>query len=147
MQRYDQRFSTIKRWLIFNSVGAIGFFVHMGVLTLLELWIGMNYYPASIAAVETAILHNFIWHERWTWADRRKISRNPLILRFLYFHLANGMVSLTGILLLVPFFVENLAFDARVANVFSIALCSIINFLAGDRIVFRSNEAQMNSGE
>ena len=147
MQRYDPGPSAIKRWLIFNSVGAIGFFVHMGVLTLLELWIGMNYYPASIVAVETAIIHNFIWHEHWTWADRRRTSKNPVILRFIYFHLANGIVSLTGILLLVPFFVEDMAFDARVANVFSITLCSIINFLAGDRIVFRSNGAQMNSGE
>lgn len=147
MRKYDPIPSTMKRWLMFNSVGAIGFFVHMGTLTLLELCFGLGYYLASIVAVETAIVHNFFWHERWTWADRRRMSKNPAILRFFYFHLANGMVSLTGIVILVPIFVENLALDSRAANVLSIALCSVVNFLAGDRIVFRSNKTQIDSGE
>jgi len=145
MHKYDRLPSTIKRWLKFNSVGIMGFFVHMGTLTLLELWYGLDYYAASILAVETAIVHNFIWHERWTWSDRRRTSKNTFFLRFLYFHLANGMVSLTGIVVLVPIFVENLALDVRVANILSIASCSIINFLAGDRIVFRYNRSETNS--
>ena len=57
------------------------------------------------------------------------------------------MVSLTGIVLLVPIFVEKLALDARLANILSIAACSLINFLAGDRIVFRCNRTETNSGE
>lgn len=125
----------------------MGFAVHMGTLSLLEMGIGMDYYPASILAVEAAILHNFIWHGRWTWADRRRTSRNPIIVRFLYFHLANGMTSLSGILLLVPIFVDTVSFDSRLANILSIAICSVINFFAGDRFVFRCSHTQMNSGD
>src|SRR5436190_21825889 len=31
---------------------------------------GLPYLLATALAVEGAILHNFVWHERWTWADR-----------------------------------------------------------------------------
>ena len=51
----------------FVIVGCLGF-----VLQLLTLWAltslaGWPWLPATAAAVEVAVLHNFVWHERWTW--------------------------------------------------------------------------------
>jgi putative flippase GtrA len=57
------------RWLKFNLVGTLGFAVQLGCLKLL-LHFQMNYLAATALAVEIAVLHNFVWHERFTWKDR-----------------------------------------------------------------------------
>jgi putative flippase GtrA len=127
----------IKRWLIFNSVGAMGIVVQTVVLFALTTCAGINYLAATGLAVEAAVLHNFFWHERWTWADRNR-TRVRLLRRLLAFHLANGAFSIAGNLLLMRFFVGKLGVNFMFANALSIALCSIFNFLAGDCIVFRN---------
>ena len=38
---------------------------------------GLPYPLATALAVEAAILHNFLWHERWTWADRVEAAAAP----------------------------------------------------------------------
>ena len=58
------------RWLKFNFVGAIGIAVQMSAFALLEGALGVYYLSATALAVETAVLHNFVWHERFTWKDR-----------------------------------------------------------------------------
>ena len=54
----------------FLTVGAIGFVLQLGTLTLLTQAVGWPYEPATALAVALAVLHNFWWHERWTWRDR-----------------------------------------------------------------------------
>jgi putative flippase GtrA len=34
----------------------------------------MNYLLATALAVETAVIHNFLWHQRFTWSDRPATS-------------------------------------------------------------------------
>ena len=35
----------------------------------------MHYLPATALAVEaTTVLHSFVWHQRWTWRDRRRTA-------------------------------------------------------------------------
>jgi putative flippase GtrA len=130
--------SPAHRWIAFNSVGAIGFAVQMGVLFLLVSIAGWHYLPATALAVEAAVLHNFIWHEKWTWADRAMANRKDRFRRLAYFHLANGIVSVAGNVLLMRFFVGTLEMHYLSANVIAIALCAVLNFLAGDRLVFQS---------
>ena len=60
------------RWLKFNAVGALGMIVQLGSLGLLIHVLGMHYMLATALAVEAAVLHNFLWHRRWTWAEDRK---------------------------------------------------------------------------
>jgi putative flippase GtrA len=44
--------------------------------------------------VEIAIVHNFFWHEQWTWSDRAPDAAVwPRVSRF---HAANGLTSLAG---------------------------------------------------
>ncbi len=130
--------SPMYRWLAFNSVGALGIVVQMSMLFLLVSIVGMNYLPATAMAVEAAVLHNFFWHENWTWADRAMIRSNRWFRRLIYFHLANGLFSLAGNLLLMRIFVGTLGMNYALANIFAIALCAVMNFLAGDRFVFRA---------
>ncbi len=135
--------SVLRRWLIFNSVGAMGIAVQMGVLFILKSGFGINYLLSTGIAVESALLHNYFWHERWTWADRVKSHGTNFLGRLLYFHLLNGAVSLTGNLVLMWFFVEKLGFNYMLANASAIALCSILNFISGDRMVFRQGAVDL----
>jgi putative flippase GtrA len=127
-----------QRWLKFNSVGAIGIGVQLSVLTLLAGHLGLNYLLATALAVETAVLHNFVWHEKWTWADRfHTHGRRGWLRRLLQFNLTTGAVSIVGNLVFMRIFVGLLGIHILVANLMTIAACSILNFLASDRIVFR----------
>jgi len=132
--------STPIRWLVFNSVGAMGIVVQFGTLFFLTHCLGARYLVATAVAVEAAVLHNFIWHEQWTWADRRKEYGRSAFRRLLWFHATNGVFSLAGNLVLMKLFVEKMALNYITANILAIAFCSIVNFFAGDRIVFRNTE-------
>jgi putative flippase GtrA len=126
--------STRTRFVAFNLVGVIGFAVQLGVLALL-VRLGMHYLAATAFAVEAAILHNFIWHERWTWADRPLRGRGRLV-RLARFHAVNGAVSLAGNLLLMPVLVHLCGLPVLPANLVAVLACAAVNFAGADRIVF-----------
>ncbi len=123
-----------RRWFRFNAVGAIGILVQLAALSLLTAVLGIHYLAATLLAVELAILHNFLWHERWTWKDRQ--TTRP-IGRFARFNLTTGLVSLAGNLAVMPVFVQAFHWSILPANLVAIALCSMANFLLADRVVFR----------
>lgn len=58
------------RFFRFNVVGVMGIAVQMGALWLLVSGLGVHYLLATLLAVEVSLLHNFVWHERWTWKER-----------------------------------------------------------------------------
>ena len=123
------------RFLRFNGVGAIGFALQLALLALL-LRVGLHYLAATAFAVELTILHNFAWHERWTWRDRPSDPEGRWG-RLWRFHAANGLISLAGNLLLMRLFVGLLGLPPISANLLSVLLCSLVNFSASDRFVFR----------
>jgi putative flippase GtrA len=125
----------VKHCLRFYTVGAAGMAVQLAVLALLKSGFGVGVLPATAIAVELAVLHNFYWHERWTWADRVGFSGQAG--RLVRFHLTNGMFSIIGNVILMAALVGRLRVPYLVANVITIALCSLLNFLAADRLVFR----------
>ena len=127
----------MSRWIAFNCVGALGVLVQLGALWLLTAALGWNYLPATLAAVELAVLHNFVWHAHWTWADRAQAARNTGSRRLLRFHLTNGLMSLAGNAVLMHFFVTTCHQSYLAANLLSIGGCSLLTFFAGDRFVFR----------
>lgn len=123
------------RFLKFNAVGIAGFALQLGVLTVL-LRVGVHYLAATTIAVELTMLHNFAWHERWTWKDRLAEAggRGQRLWRF---HAAHGIVSLAGNLLIMRLFVGLLGWPAVPANLVAVLLCALVNFTASDRFVFR----------
>ncbi len=129
--------SVFRRWIVFNSVGAMGIAVQMGVLWVLTSLFRLDYLPATGLAVEATVLHNLFWHEHWTWVDRTRDQDGRFVQRLLRFHLANGALSLAGNLVLMWLFVGKLRMNYLLANALAIALGSILTFVAGDRIVFR----------
>ncbi len=125
------------RWLKFNAVGGIGILVQLACLGVLTS-LGMNYLWATALAVESAVIHNFFWHERFTWADRGPLSLAASALRFMKFNATTGAFSIAGNLVLMRLFVGAVHLPYLVANLLTIATCSIVNFVVSDRVVFRA---------
>jgi len=84
--------------------------------------------------VEAAVIHNFLWHEHYTWADR---AAGKGFERFVRFNLTTGALSIAGNLALMKLFMDIAGLPYLVANGTAIAVCSIANFLVSDRFVFR----------
>jgi len=130
--------STFQRWCKFNLVGLVGILVQFAALFLLKSGLHLNYLAATAMAVETAVLHNFIWHENFTWADRKSLASGWVgsIPRLFRFQLTNGMVSIVGNVALMKVMVGGMGMNYLVANVIAIALCSLANFLLSEIWVF-----------
>jgi len=124
------------RWVKFNSVGALGIGVQLLALTALTSLFGIHYLPATGLAVEATVLHNFVWHERWTWSDRRTLDRSRVLGRLVRFNLTNGALSILGNLVFMRLLVGSLGVHYLPANLITIAICSVLNFLVSDRFVF-----------
>ena len=107
------------------------------VLSLLSALCGIHYLLATFTAVELAIVHNFLWHERWTWSDRQC---GGALRRLVRFNLTTGLVSLVGNLALMPLLVQLFRLGVLPANLVAITACSLANFLLADRVVFKIPE-------
>jgi putative flippase GtrA len=124
------------RWCKFNLVGGIGIGVQCAALFALKSVLGLNYMLATAIAVEAAVIHNFAWHQQFTWADRVESSGQRCLLRLLRFNLTSGAVSIVGNLALMKVMVGEGHMNYLLANGVAIALCSSANFLVSDGWVF-----------
>jgi putative flippase GtrA len=89
---------------------------------------------ATAIAVEIAVLHNFFWHERWTWGDRA--AARSRLRRFGAYQLATGSASLAGNLLVVAAAVRLFSIDVTSANVIAVVVMSVANYTIADRWIF-----------
>lgn len=128
--------STLVRWCKFNLVGGIGMVVQFAALFLLKSVLHFNYLAATAIAVEGAVVHNFVWHEQFTWGDRVRASWSRSLPRLLRFNLTNGAVSIVGNLALMKVMVGQGRVNYLLANAIAIALCSAANFLVSEKWVF-----------
>ena len=143
--------STFVRWCKFNLVGGMGIVVQFVALFVLRSLLKFDYLFATAIAVEAAVIHNFVWHEQFTWADRTKIDRTRIdqtisesaeprwhrsLPRLVRFNLTNGAVSILGNLALMKVMVGEGHMNYLVANAIAIVLCSLANFLVSEEWVF-----------
>jgi putative flippase GtrA len=126
--------SALLRWCRFNLVGAMGVMVQLGALAMLNRCLPGHYLLVTGVAVELAVLHNFLWHVRYTWADR--CADGLWITKMVRFHLSNGFVSIAGNLTLMHVLVGQMHTPVVVANVVAIVCCGLVSFSLGERWVF-----------
>ena len=119
----------------FVTVGAIGFVLQLSALMLLTQAVGWPYEPATALAVALAVLHNFCWHERWTWRDRTATGPG-LAGRIARYYVTTGATSIAGNLAITAIGVELFGWSPIVANVAAVAGSSLANFVVSDRWVF-----------
>jgi len=131
--------NTLVRWLKFNFVGGIGIAVQFAALFLLKTVFHFHYLFATAVAVEAAVVHNFVWHEQFTWVDRTQPCWRRSLRRLARFNLTAGAVSILGNLTLMRLLVDLGHVNYLLANAIAIALCSLANFLVSDRWVFEDD--------
>lgn len=122
----------MRQWLRFNCVGLAGIIVQLATLKLLRDGFGVHYLVATAIAVEAAVLHNFWWHWKWTWALRAAPAS-----RLIHFQCTTGLVSITGNLVGMKTLAGVLSIPLLPANLLTIAAMHLFNFLVADRYVFR----------
>lgn len=135
----------VLRFFKFNVVGALGVAVQLSAVAILVGGLGVHYLVATAVAIEMAVLHNFFWHLRWTWAapgepgggNAPHVPRH-VFFRCIAFHAGNGLVSLIGGLALMPLLVDWFHLHYLLANLAAIGVTGLLNFLLGDRIIFRA---------
>lgn len=130
---------SIFRWLKFNFVGGVGIAVQLGALALFRYILHLDYLLATALAVETAVIHNFLWHERFTWRDRPAARRLQSLVRFAKFNATNGAISVAGNLLIMGTLVGQWGVNYLIANLIAVTVCSLLNFLLSDRVVFHGD--------
>jgi putative flippase GtrA len=123
----------MRRATAFIAVGALGFVVQLAALAALTSVAGWGWLPATLAAVELAVVHNFCWHARWTWSDRAK---GATLRRFVAFNASNGAASLLGNAALMTLLVGVAGLPPVSANTLAVALIAVANFVVADRWVF-----------
>jgi putative flippase GtrA len=125
------------RWTRFAGVGFMGFIVQLVTLSLLTSVLHLHHLLSVALAVEAAILHNFVWHERWTWRDRSAVrtSRADVLDRLLRFNAASGAVSLVGNLAFTALFLS-FHLPVLVANVAAVGCLTAISYLVADRFAY-----------
>ncbi|MFZ0304128.1 MAG: GtrA family protein [Terracidiphilus sp.] len=126
--------NTLIRWGKFNLVGAAGVVLQLGSLEIFNHFARSHYLISTAAAIEITLLHNFAWHVRYTWRDRRDDS--AWIVRLLRFHLSNGLVSFIGNVALMRVLVGHAHLPLLAANLIAIVSCSIVNFAWSDLWAF-----------
>jgi putative flippase GtrA len=128
--------SLLLRWFKFNSVGGMGILVQFGALFLLRSVLDFHYMAATAIAVEAAVVHNFVWHEQFTWPERAGGNWRDSLGRLAKFNLTTGAVSILGNLALMKVMVGLGEMNYLVANAIAIALCSTANFVVSEAWVF-----------
>ena len=119
----------------FAAVGVLGWLVQLAALTIL-LRLGLHYAPATAAAVELTILHNFAWHERYTWRDRRAASGRAIARRLLRFNASTAVVSIVGNVFVTALAVQLLELPVLVATTLACTALSVVNYASASRWVF-----------
>ena len=124
------------RWMKFNAVGGIGIGVQLAALAVFRSWMKLDYLLATGLAVEIAVIHNFLWHARFTWADRPASRPVQSLVRLMKFNASNGAVSMAGNLVLMQLLVGELRLNYVASNFIAIVFCSLLNFMLSDHFVF-----------
>ena len=126
----------LKKFLKFSVVGLSGSFVNLSIYTLL-LTINMNYLLAAIIAFFFAVTNNFYWNFRWTFRTQEaKRSTGNMYLRFFGISVFNLGINLV----LLHWFVEEVAIDHQISQLLAIALVSGLNFAMNLRFTFTGTD-------
>jgi archaetidylinositol phosphate synthase len=123
----------LRRWWRFNLVGVGGFALQLAILWILARVCGIHYLIATALAVEIAVLHNFAWHEAWTW---RNLAADNRWRRLLRFNLANGFISIASNVLFTLVFMQWIGLPLLVANTAAVIMMALLNFALAETWVF-----------
>lgn len=137
----------VARWARWAAVGTLGLGVQVTTLLALVRIPGVHYVLATVMAVSGAIVHNFLWHERWTWSDRPPRGLGHRLTRLGRFTAVTGLLSIVGNVALTAAYVEHFGLPLLRANLLAVASISLLNFVAAHRLVFWNQHVVVEPGD
>jgi dolichol-phosphate mannosyltransferase len=117
----------------FNVVGLMGALWQVVLLWVLATHSHIPRLAATPIAVEIVVLHNFLWHERFTWRGRATPGIRRMWIRMWRFQAGNGLTSLVGNTVLMYLLADAPIVPSAIS---AIVICSMVNFLVADRWVY-----------
>ena len=125
----------LRRAGAFVTVAALGFLVQAASLWALMAWTALPVAAATTIAVLAAVVHNFCWHDRWTWSDRDRSAPAPV--RLLRFAAATGVVSLAGTVTLTTLYTVAFGIHVLVSNLLAVWSVGLVNYVLLDRLIYQ----------
>jgi dolichol-phosphate mannosyltransferase len=138
------------RLIKFGTVGFSG-----TLINLIALYLNQEYLfrgvesvekrlPLSLAsAIFLATLNNFIWNRGWTWKDRKQQARHDFFFQMGQYFLASGFAI--GIQYLCTIALSK-AVHYVLANLLSIGMAALLNYLVNDLWTFAARKKTPTSG-
>jgi dolichol-phosphate mannosyltransferase len=138
----------VRRFVRFAAVGFSGVIVDMGLLFLLSdpSTLGWGLTRSKLIAAEMAILNNFWWNDRWTFADVSKPQSGfkQTVRRFAKFQvICLAGLFLNAVLLNIQF--NFLGMNRYIANAIAIAIVTGWNFWLNLKLSWRVTATSANS--
>ncbi|MEZ7197982.1 GtrA family protein [Pseudodesulfovibrio karagichevae] len=127
------RFRKSSEFTRFLLVGASGVVVNLGLYYLLTRLFSVSLEIAAPIAIEVSIVSNFILNNLYTFRERD--SRNSLMRRFLYFHVAAGVAGVVNYSIFM-LLVKGVGMFDMFANCVGIAAGTVVNYLMNSRITW-----------
>jgi len=128
--------------LKFGIVGISGIVVNEGLLVVFTRFL---FWPVSIAgaaAIEISIISNFLLNNYWTWRSSRDQSFLIRILRYHSVAIISGLINYAILMIL-----SHMGMDPLLANLFGIAVGTVINFFLNHYWTFAREAFRAKSGE
>jgi putative flippase GtrA len=138
MHLLTNRAKRLPRSATFAIVAILGFAMQVTAIVLLTSFADLHIAAATAAGVVLAILHNFVWHERWTWSDRDRSSNT--VTRLLRFASLTGVVSLLGTVVLTTVYVSALKAPVFIGNLLAVWSTGFVNYILLDRVIFEEGK-------
>ncbi len=134
-----EQISTLSRFIKFTVAGSSGILVDTAVLFAIVEWspVLLPLALSKAIAAEVAIINNFFWNDRWTFADRHPedISSPTTSIRFLKFNLicSLGLVIAVAALYILH---KGLNVNLYLANVMAIVTAALWNFILSNYLTW-----------
>lgn len=131
----------LKELSAFGVVGAICFFIDIGLFQVFYAYLGIGAVTAKLLATLVSMTVAFLGHRYWSFSHR---ARTGVRREYLLFAVINGSTLLLGLAIIAvvryPLGQES-ALALQAANIASIAIGTLIRFLSYRRWVFPSHPA------
>lgn len=121
----------------FCLVGAGGFLINFGLLTLFYRLFGWPIFLAQLLAGEIALFNNFVLHQRWTY-KRHSVTKSIAHLLW-QFHLTSW-VAIIGSALMVSVGVKSFKLNYLVALIISSAIALSWNFVWTKFVIWKHQQ-------
>ncbi len=118
------------RFMKHNLVGIVGNFWKFILMLFFREILQIGYLAATALAVEAALLHNFFWHQHWTWSKRaERLTFHRMGIRLFRYHLSVGLMAMIANLGLMRYLVGEWGMHYLSALFLTTAITGTVSFL------------------